>query len=133
MNILIVEDNPDTRTVLAEVLRNRGHWVCWAATGEAALEKLRLERIDVMLLDLELGGGMNGWDVASRKMREPVMAHVPIIITSGISSEEIHSHNEAKHPLAGAMLILGKPIDLALLDRALATIDGVAKPRATEG
>jgi DNA-binding response OmpR family regulator len=123
VNILIVEDEPDIRSAL----RNRGHWVAWAATGEVALEKLHTETIDVVLLDLDLGSGMSGWDVARHKMQRSEMAHIPVIITSGLSAEAIHSRGN-DHPLAGAMLLLGKPIDLDRLDRALETIESAMEP-----
>ena len=111
MNILIVEDDSDVRSALALVLRDRGQGVAWAEPGEGGLEKRRSEDIDVVLLDLELGSGMSGWDVARHKLKDPKIAHIPIIITSGLSAASIHSRGN-EHPLAGAILILGKPIDV---------------------
>ena len=54
--ILIVDDDPDIRTILADRLKSRGHEVSEAADGLRALELAARELPDVMLLDLDLPG-----------------------------------------------------------------------------
>ena len=95
-----------------------GHHVCWAATGEGAMELLRTESIDAMLLDLDLGPGIDGWEVARRKMSIPKAARVPTIVITGRTVMEVHEH-ENSSPLAGAILVLSKPTNLEQLERAL--------------
>lgn len=117
MRILIVEDDTDMRQALQRVLEDKGHTVCWAAGGIDALELMRREPVDVVLLDLNLGDGIDGWEVMRRKTREPTIIDIPVIITTG-------GANPYAGSLAGALLILSKPIRLDRLDSALAMLTG---------
>ncbi len=60
---LIVDDEEGIRFFLAETLQREGHLVATAADGEEALEYLRETSVDLVLLDLMLGGRVNGLDV----------------------------------------------------------------------
>lgn len=60
--ILIVEDEDIARLTLAEILRLEGYEIMSVGSGEAAVEALRCERFDVMVLDLKMAG-MSGMDV----------------------------------------------------------------------
>ena len=51
---LVVDDNDETRLLLASILRRRGFDVDTAADGMNALEKLRLRPYDVVLLDIRM-------------------------------------------------------------------------------
>jgi DNA-binding response OmpR family regulator len=60
---LIVDDEEGIRYFLTEVFEPKGHAVTTAASGEEALEKLRQQRFDLLLLDLRLGGRVDGMRV----------------------------------------------------------------------
>jgi DNA-binding response OmpR family regulator len=60
--ILIVEDEDIARLTLAEILRLEGYEIMSVSNGEAAVEALRCEPFDVMVLDLKMAG-MSGMDV----------------------------------------------------------------------
>jgi CheY-like chemotaxis protein len=64
--ILVVEDEWMVRDYIASQLRDQGHVVVEAATGEEAIALLAAEtqRIDVLFTDIHLGGRLSGWDVA---------------------------------------------------------------------
>jgi CheY-like chemotaxis protein len=81
---------------------------------------MRREPVDVVLLDLNLGDGIDGWEVMRRKTREPTIIDIPVIITTGRPTRTL----EVSNPLAGALLILSKPIRLDRLDSALAMLTG---------
>lgn len=129
MYILLVEDNEAERKLVIRALERLGHTVIWSADGERALDLMAIEPVQLVLLDLMLGAGIDGWEVARRKAEMPVAAHIPVIITSGMSLETIHARDQS--PLAGAMLVIGKPIDLVRLERAIALIEH--PPSDTEG
>lgn len=60
--ILIVDDEDVARLTLAEILRLEGYEIKSVSSGEAAVEALRCEPFDVMILDLKMAG-MSGMDV----------------------------------------------------------------------
>ena len=60
--ILIVDDEDIARLTLAEILRLEGYEIKSVSNGEAAVEALRCEPFDVMILDLKMAG-MSGMDV----------------------------------------------------------------------
>lgn len=79
LTALVVEDDPDTREVMTETLRQAGATVHMASTGSAACEVFQQHRIDVVLTDYILPGGMNGFDVLSRIRSSPVDGNVPVV------------------------------------------------------
>ena len=102
-------------------LERMGHRVCWAAHGEGAIDLLRTELPDVMLLDLNLGPGIDGWEVARRKTSVREIAHIPIIVITGEPIESIHRRSD--NPLSGALLLMSKPTDLDRLEKTLNLIN----------
>jgi two-component system KDP operon response regulator KdpE len=77
--ILVVEDDEETRTALARVLRGRGYRVTEAGDGRTCLERWSLRRPDLVLLDLGLPD-IDGLELIRRIRRE---AATPILILSG--------------------------------------------------
>lgn len=119
MKVLIVEDDPAEIRVLRLVLEGLGHSVVAAESGEEALKSLGVEQPDVMLLDLDLGPGIDGFEVARRKMQDDSISAIPVIITTGLATSTISRRDEPVHPLAGALITLAKPIDVQQLEKAL--------------
>ena len=68
--ILVVDDDPQIRRVMRVTLTGQGYEVDDAKTGEVALEKIRDERFDLVLLDMNMPG-MGGLETC-RAIREPV-------------------------------------------------------------
>jgi len=63
--VLVVEDEPDLRMVLADVLMDLGYGVLQAADGLGGLQIVQsAARIDVLLTDVGLPGGLNGRQLA---------------------------------------------------------------------
>ncbi len=61
-SILVVDDEPIERQTLSDILRLEGYFVSAVGTGEAAVDYVRLNSVDLMLLDLRMPG-MSGLDV----------------------------------------------------------------------
>jgi two-component system cell cycle sensor histidine kinase/response regulator CckA len=76
--LLVVEDNDLLAAMLTRVLEGAGHQVTVCGSGEAALQQLDgPERYDLMITDIVLGAGMDGWTLAGRvQQRHPEMAVV---------------------------------------------------------
>ncbi len=89
VNVLVVEDEADIQQLVSYNLIRAGFHVTCADSGEEALEKLRTEKVDCVLLDLMLPG-MSGLDVctAMRKVETNTERSIPIIILTAKGEEE---------------------------------------------
>lgn len=79
--ILVVEDEFLIRLTIVEILGDEGFEVVEAEDGEQALAALVSDRIDLVMTDVNLPGGVSGWAVAdaARKRR----ADLPVVFVSG--------------------------------------------------
>ncbi len=89
VNILVVEDEADIQQLVSYNLIRAGFHVTCADTGEEALERLRTEEIDCVLLDLNLPG-ISGLEVctAMRKVESNTQRSIPIIMLTAKGEEE---------------------------------------------
>jgi PAS domain S-box-containing protein len=109
--ILLVDDDPDVRGLLAESLTALGYRVVEAASGEAALAAIRRERPDLALLDFAMPE-MNGADVA--KALRAVVPDLRLLFASG------YAETDAIAGVAGkGMRLLRKPFRLDALQKAV--------------
>ena len=93
--VMIVDDDVETRQLLAEELRDLGHESVHAADGVQALSLVRRERPDLILLDLQLPAvdrtgvsGGDGFHVLERLRNIAEVASVPVIVFSGTRSRQ---------------------------------------------
>jgi two-component system phosphate regulon response regulator PhoB len=89
VNVLVVEDEADIQQLVSYNLIRAGFHVTCADTGEEALERLRTEEIDCVLLDLMLPG-ISGLEVctAMRKVESNTRRSIPIIMLTAKGEEE---------------------------------------------
>jgi DNA-binding response OmpR family regulator len=113
-NVLIVEDDPDTREMLTLMLATQGFHVVGAEDGLEALHLLRTVRHRapeipcLVLLDLKmprLGGG----EFRRAQLGDPTVAGVPVAVMSGAT--DVAQRAQA----LGAVATLTKPIDMDVL------------------
>ncbi|OGF16526.1 MAG: hypothetical protein A2W00_13225 [Candidatus Eisenbacteria bacterium RBG_16_71_46] len=114
--LLIVDDERSIRFGIGEWARDAGFQALEAASGREALDRLRDQSVDIVVLDLRLGD-MDGLQVLKRLREED--ANVPIIMLSAHATFD-HVVQAVK---SGAFWFLPKPLDTeqlaALVDRAL--------------
>jgi CheY-like chemotaxis protein len=104
--VMIVDDEPSIRLVCSINFTASG-WECREARdGEEALERIRAERPDVVLLDVMMPR-LDGWSVAERVAADPATRDVPIVFLSARADQ---GDRERAHAL-GAIAYLTKPID----------------------
>src|SRR6185503_1753309 len=108
--LLIVDDNKVNRILLARGLEGDGHKVATAENGKQALEKLRSDSFDLVLLDIEMPE-MNGYQVLEICLQDSELREIPIIMTSSL--DEIES--VVKCVELGAEDYLNKPVNPILL------------------
>jgi DNA-binding response OmpR family regulator len=84
---LVVDDDAGVRFVLDETLRRAGHAVTQAESGEAALDRLRENVFDLAIVDLNLGGRVDGLRVLEAvRWRWPQMAVVILTAHGSLES-----------------------------------------------
>ena len=109
LNILVVDDESDLREMLMRSFSREGHRVSGVADGRAAIERSSREHFDIILLDVALGPGPDGYDVCRTLRGRRNM--VPIIMLTALDSEA-----DAVQGLeAGADDYVTKPFGLAEL------------------
>ncbi len=119
MRILVIDDDQAVCEVFGEFLHEIGHEPVIAHTAETALDTLREERPDAVLLDVCLPG-MSGLDFM--KLETVRDLRVPILVISGRATE-----SQAQEAMrAGAFDFIGKPVALRRLQEALACFEAPA-------
>ena len=108
--LLVVDDNKVNRILLARGLEGQGHRVETAENGRQALEKLRHDLFDLVLLDIEMPE-MDGYQVLEICLQDSELRNIPIIMTSSL--DEIDS--VVKCVELGAEDYLNKPVNPTLL------------------
>jgi CheY-like chemotaxis protein len=113
--ILVVDDNVDAAVTTTALLQAWGHEVQAAYSGEAALEKVRSFRPEIILLDIGMPG-MTGYDVARRLRAEPSAQGIIIAALTGYGQETDRERSWA----AGFDYHFTKPPDPTQLESLLA-------------
>lgn len=102
--VLVVDDNDDTREMLAELLRSAGFRVRAASDGHRAVADAARTRPDVIVMDLAMPG-LNGWEATRRLKTQPETASIPVIALSAHATETYKDVALA----AGCEAFLAKP------------------------
>jgi CheY-like chemotaxis protein len=114
--VLVVEDDANAADTLAMLLRSWGHDVQVARNGERALAAARARPPDTVLLDLNLGRGPDGLEVAFRLRGEPGLQDTRMFAVTGRPPETEGVTGE----LDG---VLVKPVDERTLRQVLNTLN----------
>ncbi len=108
---LVIDDEEDSRLLIAEQLRELGCDVFLAPSGKQGLRLAREKRPDLITLDLMMPG-MNGWEVLRRFQADPELRDVPVVIVSIVAGEN-------RGTLFGAVEIVDKPVGRSTLKRVI--------------
>jgi two-component system response regulator MprA len=127
--ILLVEDDPDFRAVLAMALELQGFMVRQAAGGHKALEALSIERPDLIISDLEMNG-IDGRALCKHARADTAFADIPIVVLSAFVDPD-RSQNLDDLP---ADCLLSKQVPLSqLVDLIRGLLDGPRRRAQTLG
>ncbi len=116
--VLVVDDNTDAVETTQMLLELGGHAVDVAFNGHQGIEAARQFAPEVVLCDIGLPGGMDGYAVARTLRNEPALAGVYLIAMSGYG--QVEDQRRAKE--AGFDVHLIKPVESTELQRALASL-----------
>jgi putative two-component system response regulator len=114
--ILIVDDEPASRELLARCLQRDGYRVESAADGESAVAAMAECRPDLVLLDVMLPG-LDGFDVCRRIKAEPATRLTPVVMLTALDA-----HARLQGITAGADDFLSKPFDANELSARVASL-----------
>jgi DNA-binding response OmpR family regulator len=118
--VLVVDDTPSKRYVLASWLRRGGFAVIEASTGAEAIEVVRRGGVDLVVLDVRLPD-MSGFEVCEEIKGDPVHGTTPIV---HVSAAAIHADDRTQGLQRGADAYLVEPIDP---DELLATTTSILR------
>jgi CheY-like chemotaxis protein len=111
-SVLVVEDDPEIRAALKELLEEEGYKVAQAGNGQEALDFLEKGgRPCVILLDLMMPV-LNGWQFRAEQKKRPALEKIPVIVITAAGDRPASS--------VDAQRILYKPLHLASV---LAAVD----------
>ena len=113
--VLIVDDNEDSANSLAMVLKLSGHETDSVYTATDALARAAAFKPDVVLLDIGLPG-MDGYELAQKIRELPGLRNIRLVAVTGYGRTD----DRLRARDAGFDDHLTKPVELAVLDRALA-------------
>ena len=86
--ILIVEDDVPLQSAYETALTKIGYEIIFAVTGSDGLQKAKTENPQLIILDLMLPGGMNGFDVLEQLKNDEKLANIPVFVLTNLDNEE---------------------------------------------
>lgn len=110
-HILIIDDDPLIRLLVATALQAVGLQTTEAASGEEGLKQFIERGADAVMLDVMMPDGMDGFVTCAEFRNLPNGQHIPVLMMTGL--EDMESINRAYE--AGATDFITKPINIPLL------------------
>jgi two-component system chemotaxis response regulator CheY len=108
--VLVVEDDADILSTMADLLALRGYSVSLARNGREALERLSTQRPCIILLDLMMPV-MNGEQFLEHRRRDRALAQIPVVVLSAAADRLSHLDDVSE--------IFLKPVDISALLNAI--------------
>ena len=102
--ILVIDDEPGILDIVETNLLGEGFEVVSASDGKEGLEKLRVEKPDLIVLDVMMPE-LNGWQVLQEIEKDPETAGTPVIMLTAKAADEDYIHGLEE----GAVEYLTKP------------------------
>jgi GAF domain-containing protein len=121
LRCLVVDDEPDVRAVVADILESAGHVAVQVADGREAIARFTASPFDLVVTDLAMPG-VSGWQVA-RAVKQ-VAPRVPVFLVTGfgveLTAEERRAHD--------VDLVLVKPLQIQEVLDAVAEVARARPP-----
>ena len=119
LRVLVAEDNPTNRKIIAQILEHGGFDVTIATSGTQAVEALQQAEFDVVILDKHMPG-MSGMEVAAHYIETRGEKAAPMIMLTAEATADAMQQCKA----AGMKAFLTKPIDPAMLFETIGALTG---------
>jgi DNA-binding response OmpR family regulator len=130
LNIVVIEDNDDLREATVDALRGRGHQVLGLGCAEALPEESPWQRIDILVVDLNLPGE-DGLSLAARARALQPDVGIIMVTARGLPTDKLAGYE------TGADIYMTKPVSLEELSAAIRSLSrrlrtgSTAAPRLT--
>ncbi|HEX8172106.1 MAG TPA: response regulator [Thermoanaerobaculia bacterium] len=111
--VLVVDDDPSIRRMIVVALRRANgdsYRLVEASNGQEALDQMRAEHPQVVVLDLMMPI-LSGWDVLRERAGDPELMKIPVIIVSANRDPELVAAMDK-----GVCAFLPKPFDITALN-----------------
>ena len=105
--VLIIEDNPKNRKIMADLLRVHGYKYIEAEEGEKGCTLAKEKKPDLILMDIQLPV-LDGYEATRRLKNDPETKDIPIVVVTSFAMR----HEEERAQEAGCDDYLSKPIDI---------------------
>jgi len=126
--VLVIDDEADSRTLMRHFLEEFGCQVTTAASGREGIERARTVVPDLITLDLMMPE-MDGWETLRTLKGDPDLKEIPVVVVSIVAGENRGS-------LLGAVDLINKPVEredlLRVLWRNLLRTQGVGRVLVVE-
>jgi two-component system chemotaxis sensor kinase CheA len=120
VSVLVVDDSLTTRMLEQSILESAGYDVDLATSGEEALNKARIARYALFLVDVEMPG-MDGFTFIERIRANPALQHIPSILVTSRSSPE---DRQRGHDVGAQAYIVKSEFDQGVLLERIRTLVG---------
>ena len=121
LRVLVADDNPVNRKLYSTLLRRAGHEVLTAEDGTAALLAMQQQRLDLVLMDVEMPH-LDGVQVTQAYRSQESNEHLPIVALTG------HMGQEARLRGCGMDAVLVKPVRAPALQEVLERFSRPSSP-----
>lgn len=118
--ILVVDDSLSARMIIKQyldIVGCRGAEYLEVSNGALALEKLRIDEVDLIVTDMNMPV-MGGNEFISRLKASPKLNRIPVIIVSSA----VNKDNKERFMKFGANCVIGKPVSPQLLHEAISSL-----------
>jgi two-component system cell cycle response regulator DivK len=102
--ILVVEDQEDNRRIIRDLLTSAGYELIEALDGEAGVSLAKIERPDLILMDIQLPI-LDGYEATRRIKADPDLRAIPIVVVTSYAL----SGDDQKAIAAGCDAYVAKP------------------------
>jgi len=116
LRVLAVDDEPSVGNMVRRILRPQGHSVVTATSGEEALERLADGPFDIMISDVGMGPGMNGWELVEHVRPSWPEMHIVLATGWGAAIDQIEAQ------VKGVDAVIAKPYRPVDLEHLLARL-----------
>jgi len=124
--ILVVDDDADYQMICETILKNAGYQVTQALNGSAAMEALRQDKPNLILLDVMMSTVLEGVEISKQIKANPRLKDVPVVMVSSIAKSEYAGSfpDDERIPIDGW---LSKPIQPDVLLKTVKRFIGEAQ------